>query len=90
MEVVYNVLQGEKDISRFSEVLTAFKLLEDDYLGGSGSRGYGRIEFKNLRIALKTKKDYESDNRSHTIFEGEMTDKIFESVKSKIMNKTDL
>lgn len=28
---------------------SGLKLIENDYLGGSGSRGYGRVEFKNLR-----------------------------------------
>jgi CRISPR-associated protein Csm3 len=31
-------------------LLQGLKLLELDSLGGSGSRGYGKIEFKNLRI----------------------------------------
>ncbi|WP_298025104.1 type III-A CRISPR-associated RAMP protein Csm3 [uncultured Campylobacter sp.] len=30
-------------------VESGLKLIENDYLGGSGSRGYGRVEFKNLR-----------------------------------------
>jgi CRISPR-associated protein Csm3 len=25
-------------------------LLENDYLGGSGTRGYGRIHFKDLQV----------------------------------------
>jgi CRISPR-associated protein Csm3 len=31
-------------------VLAGLKLLEMDSLGGSGSRGYGKVEFKNLKI----------------------------------------
>ncbi|MDR3049650.1 MAG: type III-A CRISPR-associated RAMP protein Csm3 [Elusimicrobiota bacterium] len=31
-------------------ILKGLKLLELDSLGGSGSRGYGRVEFKNLKI----------------------------------------
>lgn len=31
-------------------VLGTMKLLEMDALGGSGSRGYGRIEFKELKL----------------------------------------
>ena len=30
-------------------VESGLKLIQNDYLGGSGSRGYGRVEFKNLR-----------------------------------------
>jgi CRISPR-associated protein Csm3 len=32
----------------------AMRLLQDDYLGGSGSRGYGVIEFDNLKVSART------------------------------------
>jgi CRISPR-associated protein Csm3 len=44
----------EQDRQLFSSiVLTSMDLLEKDYLGGNGSRGYGRIEFKNLMFEGK-------------------------------------
>ena len=33
----------------FDAVLTGMELLEDDYLGGSGSRGSGKIAFRDLQ-----------------------------------------
>ena len=30
------------------------ELLEDDYLGGSGSRGSGKIAFRNLKVIFKS------------------------------------
>ena len=39
-----NQLQAE--LQFFQTVLTGMELLEDDYLGGSGSRGSGQIAFK--------------------------------------------
>ncbi|GAV22390.1 type III-A CRISPR-associated RAMP protein Csm3 [Carboxydothermus pertinax] len=60
-ELVYNVLR-EKDKELFSKVLTAMKLLEDDYLGGSGSRGYGKIMFKDLAVYWKSREEYETGN----------------------------
>ena len=30
-------------------VVKGLELINNDYLGGSGSRGYGRVEFTNLR-----------------------------------------
>ncbi|NYE58844.1 type III-A CRISPR-associated RAMP protein Csm3 [Carboxydothermus ferrireducens] len=62
-ELVYNVLR-EKDKELFSKVLTAMKLLEDDYLGGSGSRGYGKIMFKDLAVYWKSREEYETGNFS--------------------------
>jgi CRISPR-associated protein Csm3 len=41
---------GSKDGRNIDYVLTAMRLLELDALGGSGSRGYGRILFENLLL----------------------------------------
>jgi len=32
-------------------------LLQDDYLGGSGSRGYGKIEFEGVKYCFNELKD---------------------------------
>lgn len=48
---------GEADL--LNTLLTGMKLLEDDYLGGHGSRGYGAIEFKNLKIKFRGRSFYE-------------------------------
>jgi CRISPR-associated protein Csm3 len=37
---------------------SGIRLLEDDYLGGSGSRGYGQIKFDLKESISKTKEDY--------------------------------
>ena len=47
------------EIAFFDTVLTGMKLLEDDYLGGSGSRGSGKIAFRNLKVIFKSHKHYE-------------------------------
>jgi CRISPR-associated protein Csm3 len=39
------------------------RLLEDDYLGGQGSRGYGRIRFDAVRLERKQIADYEGANQ---------------------------
>ena len=38
--------QVEED---FKVILDGLKLLELDYLGGSGSRGYGKVVFEDLK-----------------------------------------
>lgn len=53
-ECVYSMYDNDEDNKEASQLIIehlkhlrlAFQLLEDDYLGGSGSRGYGQIEFK--------------------------------------------
>ncbi|MDO5725883.1 MAG: type III-A CRISPR-associated RAMP protein Csm3 [Tissierellia bacterium] len=52
--IIYNV-QDEEEIIEDIEILKdGFKLLSYDYLGGHGSRGYGRVKFKNLKLELLT------------------------------------
>lgn len=44
------------------ELLLAMRMLEDDYLGGSGTRGYGQVTFPRdtLVFEYKTIRDYEN------------------------------
>ncbi|MCU0498994.1 MAG: type III-A CRISPR-associated RAMP protein Csm3 [Anaerolineae bacterium] len=57
MEMVYN-LYIRQDVDWFSVLVDGMTLLEDDYLGGSGSRGSGKVAFKDLTITIKPKNDY--------------------------------
>lgn len=49
----------EEDKAAFKRVLQALELLEQDYLGGQGTRGYGQIGFSGLRIFWNSANDYE-------------------------------
>lgn len=40
-------------IKYLKELLIAMQLLEDDYLGGQGSRGYGKVKFEDIKITYK-------------------------------------
>lgn len=55
-----NQLNGE--LTLFDTVLTGMELLEDDYLGGSGSRGSGQIIFENLTLTFKSRECYEKSD----------------------------
>ncbi len=46
-------LDPQHDLDYFGIVLTGLQLLEDDYLGGHGARGAGRVRLKNLRLGFK-------------------------------------
>ena len=52
MELVFNVYRPD-DLQLFRHVLTALQLVEDDYLGGQGSRGSGKVAFRRLVIERK-------------------------------------
>jgi len=53
LELVYRIFDmgdgGSKDEEFFNYVVQALKCVQDDVLGGSGSRGCGKIEFVDLK-----------------------------------------
>jgi CRISPR-associated protein Csm3 len=69
------------------------KLLEYDYLGGNGTRGYGQIKFRDMKhniIDFKQKNTQEADNVQNTsnedkgkqdinIFFKDLTNKLYRS-----------
>lgn len=58
-ELIYNIFQ-EEDKKFLKHVFEAIELLEHDYLGGMGSRGYGRVKFNDMEIFWNRKEDYEA------------------------------
>jgi len=56
-EMIYNVFD-DADKENLRWVFKALKLLEEDYLGGSGTRGYGKIRFENLKVFWNSSEDY--------------------------------
>ena len=59
-------------------IFEGLKLLEDNYLGGMGTRGYGKVEFTDIEIKEKKAEDYEEGK------EGE----CYKIDDTKIENKT--
>jgi len=53
-EVIINLFQPE-DIELVYYLARSLQLLEDDYLGGGGSRGYGKIRFHQLEVKIHSK-----------------------------------
>ncbi len=65
-ETIYTIFEMEnldvaQEVDRLRYLFLAMHLLEDDYLGGHGSRGSGKIVFEKLRITLKTPRHYVED-----------------------------
>lgn len=48
LDIIYEVEAEDEIIEDMETLAEGMKLLEYDYLGGSGSRGYGKIKFKNI------------------------------------------
>jgi CRISPR-associated protein Csm3 len=43
------------------------QLLQDDYLGGNGSRGYGRVKFDVQEVKRKTAADYRENRLAESV-----------------------
>lgn len=59
-EAVFSVYE-EGDLERFVNVFEAMQLLEDDYLGGQGSRGSGKVRFEGIRLSCRNRNEYASE-----------------------------
>lgn len=62
-ELIYNFVKRKNQDEDFLErdlknIASGFRLLMDDYLGGSGSRGYGKVEVTVEVVEAKKKKYY--------------------------------
>lgn len=50
MEIVYNAYEESTIIEDINMLAEGIKLLQYDYLGGHGSRGYGRVEISDIGV----------------------------------------
>jgi CRISPR-associated protein Csm3 len=59
-EMIFNLNYDESENEKLlKQLFKGMKLLEDDYLGGSGTRGYGKVKFIDLKLELRSKDYYE-------------------------------
>jgi CRISPR-associated protein Csm3 len=64
MNIVLNIFEGDPNGDTFTEeqllknLFKAMRLVEDDYMGGSGSRGYGQVKFKVTSAKGRTTQFY--------------------------------
>ncbi len=57
VEFVLNVWDDDKEGDMMKMLEEAIRLLENDYLGGSGSRGYGQVKFGELKKQVLSKEN---------------------------------
>ncbi len=70
-EVVYDLEEEGHCLEDLQKLLHCMAVLEDDYLGGHGSRGYGKIRFVGNRLALRSKGYYAGREEERSLVEGE-------------------
>lgn len=89
-EIIVNrfiIDNSDDSIDFLEQTLIAMKLLEDDYLGGQGTRGYGKIKFVNLSIEYRDIDYYSNKSKISKRKEIEQLSYLFEggtSLRAKI------
>ncbi|PLZ12856.1 type III-A CRISPR-associated RAMP protein Csm3 [Fischerella thermalis] len=57
-ELVYTVENKNQVIEDLQNIAIALAILEDDALGGHGSRGYGKVRFQNFQFSYRSLEQY--------------------------------
>ena len=76
---------------KFEVVFEGMRLLEDNFIGGCGSRGYGKIKFENIKLIWRPKEFYKGQKEAEKTIEevnsiDELLDKMNE-IKTKLNGK---
>lgn len=69
LNMVLNVFSGDDEDDQIKNLMRAIKLLQDDYLGGSGSRGYGQVEIEIENVTERNVEYYFGNAKENTITE---------------------
>ena len=69
LELVFSVYEDE-DQENFQGVFDALRLLKDNYLGGSGTRGYGKIQFQDIKVTRRGADFYREGSEEEIIAAG--------------------
>ncbi len=57
-ELIYTVENAQQAVEDLQNIAIALAFLEDDALGGHGSRGYGKVKFENFRFNYRSLEHY--------------------------------
>jgi len=69
-EMVYDKYDDDKYKSHLEYIIQAMRLLQSDYLGGHGSRGYGKIAFENVEFFERDVEDFKDKEKEPKRMEG--------------------
>ncbi len=89
-EMVFDFYKNE-DKDLIEVVFEGMRLLEDNFIGGCGSRGYGKIKFENIKLIWRSKEFYKGQKEAEKTIEevnsiDELLDKMNE-IKTKLNGK---
>ncbi len=52
LDMIYEAEKQEEIVDDLSVLAEGMKLIQYDYLGGNGSRGYGKVRFENIEVSV--------------------------------------
>ena len=64
LEMILNIYDGDNEAELRNLVEEGRRLVNDDYLGGSGTRGYGKVEVTFNQQSYKNEAIYKGDNQA--------------------------
>lgn len=74
--MIYDLYDEQNDKEMLKKLFQALRLLEDSYLGGSGTRGSGRVVFGKFRVTHRTLNYYKEQEAEKTVLEGKTLDEV--------------
>lgn len=74
MEMVLNVFEEEDEDEFLNGVFNALRMVQDDYLGGAGSRGSGQVQFNITAVEHRPKAYYQTGTGAVIKTPEELTD----------------
>jgi CRISPR-associated protein Csm3 len=82
--MVFDVYKDE-DKELLKVVFQGMKCLEDHYLGGYGSRGSGKVKFKDVKVIWRSKEYYlGEEEKEKKLFENNQLDEILKNLAEKL------
>ena len=86
LELVYSIYDMNNDRKLFSKVFEALTSVEHSYMGGHGSRGYGKVKFYITKITVYDNAYYKNEGKEKVIFEDEEGLSPAEILEKKLYN----
>lgn len=69
LEIIINIFKNDNEKEFYKGIFAALNLLEDDYLGGGGSRGNGQVRLNITEMIERTAEYYTENKAENDILE---------------------
>lgn len=63
-EIIYNAYDQKEVLDDLQNIEAALRFVEDEYIGGSGTRGYGKVEFEVEELAYTSVDNYRKNENA--------------------------